>query len=55
MKTTPAHDLTEVNRHTRLALRAQAAAEFVVALVVAIALALLLVHWLTPCAEGHLC
>lgn len=39
----------------RLTSRAEAAAEFVVALVVAIAIALLLIHWLTPCDAGHLC
>jgi hypothetical protein len=35
--------------------RAEAAAEFVVALVLGIIGALLLLHWATPCEAGHLC
>lgn len=40
---------------TRLSRRAEAAAEFVLALVLAIAGAVLALHWLAPCEAGHLC
>lgn len=43
------------DRNARVTRRAEAAANFVVALVLAIALAVLLVHWLTPCDAGYLC
>jgi len=45
-----------INRiNTARGLRAEAAAEFIVALVLGAIGAALLVHYLTPCDAGHLC
>jgi hypothetical protein len=57
MKSRDTLDLSRLvnERNARLTRRADAAADFVVAIVVGICLALALVHFMLPCATGELC